>query len=315
MAMTKIILFYDQSPDLIPRNTDRLTCSNLKSISMKNILVPVDFSTYAMSAARSAAAIASRTGGTIHLLNIADIPVGWEHLPVSEQLKYPDLKRNLDESKAKIDKFAKLTILKDCKVISHVRGGVASEQLNLYADPNKISLMVMGAHGAGESDAKFLGSTAQRVVRTANCPVLSVKKGFSLDTLGNILFASDFDEDVTAIIPYLKNLAAAFGATIYFGYINTPGRFVDDHTMESRFQKVMKGLKGDQYKTIIQNSNEKEDGILDCAKRIKAGMIVMATHLRKQKPSYQVGVTESVLFKSSVPVMSFVLNESYRKKN
>jgi hypothetical protein len=62
--------------------------------------------------------------------------------------------------------------------------------------------------------------------------------------------------------------------------------------------------------TVIQNSNEKEEGILECAKKRNANMIAMVTHLRKERSSYLVGVTESILFKSKLPVLSFVIDES-----
>ncbi|MFN7793043.1 MAG: universal stress protein, partial [Cyclobacteriaceae bacterium] len=58
---------------------------------MKNILVPIDFSPYSSSAAKAAVTIARKTGGNIHLLHLAKIPVGWHKLAVSTQQKYPAL--------------------------------------------------------------------------------------------------------------------------------------------------------------------------------------------------------------------------------
>jgi nucleotide-binding universal stress UspA family protein len=277
---------------------------------MKNILVPIDFSIYSLSAAKTAVAIAVKSGGNIHLLHLADIPVGWDKLPVATQQEYPLLEGRLVEAKIKLEKFSKLLLFKNCNVITYVQGGVAFEQINIFAKRNKTTLIVMGVHGAGESELKFIGSTAQRVMRTAPCPVLGVKKNFNLGGIKKILFASDFDEDVSGAINTIKNLADAFGANIDLAYINTPGHFVDDTTMQARMQKFEIIQKKVKFHRVIQNSNEKEEGILECAIRRGTTIIAMVTHLRKQKADYLVGVTESVLFHSKVPVLSFVIDES-----
>lgn len=277
---------------------------------MKNILVPIDFSPYSLSAAKAAAAIAHKCGSNVHLLHIADIPVGWDKQSVAQQQKYPLFEDRLVESEMKLDKFAKLPIFKNCNVGTNVQGGVTFEQINIFAKRNKMTLIVMGVHGAGESEFKFIGSTAQRVIRTAPCPVLGVKKNFNLGGLKKILFASDFDEDVRPFVNTIKNLAYDFGANIDFAHINTASHFVDDNTMQARMKNFVIAQKRVKFHTVIQNNNEKEEGILECAKKRNANMIAMVTHLRRQKSSYLAGVAESVLFHSKLPVLSFVIDEA-----
>ncbi len=277
---------------------------------MKNILVPIDFSAYSLAAARIAAAIASKTQGEIHLLHLTDIPVGWNQQSVEIQQEYPMLEGRLVEANIKIEKFSKQVFLKNCKVFTHVQGGVAFEQISLFAKRNKANLIVMGVHGAGESDAKFIGSTAQRVLRTATCPVLGVKKDYNLGTLKKLLFASDFVEEAGPAINIMKNLAQDMGANIDLAYINTPGHFVDDITVEKRMAKFDIIQNKVKFHHVIQNSNEKVEGILHCAQKRNANLIAMVTHLRAHKASYLLGVTESVLFHSTIPVLSFITNES-----
>ncbi len=274
---------------------------------MKNILVPIDFSLYSLSAARAAAAIALKSGSNIHLLHITDIPIGWNKQSIIQQQKHPILKGRLVEAESKLDKFANLPIFKNCKVGTVVQGGVPFEQIMIFAKQNKITLIVMGVHGVGDSQMKFIGSTAQRVIRTAPCPVLGVKKNYNFGSLKKILFASDFDEDVSSQVNTIKNLASDFGANIDFAYINTASHFVDDDTMQAHMKNFVIVQKRVKFHTVIQNSKEKEVGIIECAKKRNANMIAMATHLRKGKSSYLMGVTESVLFHSKVPVLSFVI--------
>lgn len=277
---------------------------------MKDILVPIDFSIYSISAAKAAAAIIGYSGGTIHLLHIADIPVGWGKQPAKVKQEYPLLEERLRDAKARLEKFSQLQAFENRNTISHVLGGVPFEQINIFAKRNNIDLIIMGVHGAGDSDLKFIGSTAQRVMRTAPSAVLGVKKSFNLGSLKKILFASDFDEDVSTAINIVKNLAYDCGANIDLAFINTPSNFVDDITMEARMRKFKLVQKKVKFHTVIQNSNEKEEGILHCAKKRNASMIAMVTHLRKQKAMYLLSVTETVLFRSKLPVLSFVIDEA-----
>lgn len=274
---------------------------------MKNILVPIDFSPYSVSASKTAASVAAKSGGRIHLLHLlSDVPVNWDNLPVAKQQDYPILEGKLVEAKIKLERFSRQPFFKNCDVIFHVQGGVAFEQINLFAKKNKIDLIVMGAHGDGESELKFIGSTAQRVIRAASCPVLSVKKNYNSGSFKKIMFASDFNPEVKSAMNSVKNLASTLGANIDLAYINTPGHFQDDNTMDARMQKFIVKPSQVKFHTVVQNSNSREEGILECASKRKADMIALVTHLRTHKPSYLISTAETVLLHSNVPVLSFV---------
>ena len=68
---------------------------------MKNILIPIDFSVFSTSAAKTGAYIAKKTGAYVHLLNIASAPEDWEKISVSQQRKYPEIEQNMAEAEIK----------------------------------------------------------------------------------------------------------------------------------------------------------------------------------------------------------------------
>ena len=274
---------------------------------MKSILVPIDFSPYSLSAAKTAASLITKSEGRIHLLHLLpEVPVNWDSLPVAKQQDYPMLEGKLVEAKIKLERFSRQPFFKNCDVIFHVQGGVAFEQINLFAKKNKMDVIVMGAHGDGESEFRFVGSTAQRVVRAASIPVLSVKKNYNPGPIKKIMFASDFNPEVKPAMTSVKNLASVLGANIDLAYINTPGHFLDDNTVEARMQKFVVKQGRVKYHTVIQNSNAREEGILECAEKRKADVIAIVTHLRTHKPSYLISTAETVLLHSKVPVLSYV---------
>jgi nucleotide-binding universal stress UspA family protein len=56
-----------------------------------------------------------------------------------------------------------------------LRTGVPHEEIVKTAGAEGIDYVVMGTHGRGALDRLFLGSVAERVVRTAPCPVVTVR--------------------------------------------------------------------------------------------------------------------------------------------
>jgi nucleotide-binding universal stress UspA family protein len=309
--MITIILLNDNGDVLIA--VSELLLTRVKIMIMKNILVPVDFSIYAKSAARAAVAIAMKSNAHIHLLHVADIPEGWSNRPVAKQQEFPRIEEKIVEANQKLERFAKHSIFMNCNIRTYLRGGVIAEQITLFAKANNIELIVMGVHDSGKSDRGFIGSTAQRVMRTAACPVLNVKKEFNIGRIKKILVASDFKEDVNGFINTAKNLAEDLGANIDLAFIHIPDQLVDDKTMTDSMRKFVIEQEKVKFHTVIQTNSEKEKGILTCAEKRNANVIAMATHWRKQKASYQMGITEAVLMQSKLPVLSYIIDQpTYR---
>lgn len=276
---------------------------------MNNILVPFDFSPYALSAGKAAAFIARKTDATIHLIHVVNGPVDWESLPVREQQRYPEVEGRIVEAEIRLDKVSSDAMFKDCDVQFHVTCGVAYDRIAEYAKDHKMSLIVMGAHGADEKNTMFIGSTAQRVIRLATCPVLSVKRDTTLRSISRILFPSDFEENITKVVDLVKDLAGSLKADVDFLYVNTPGNFTDTHTAEKRMENFIPVQKQVKFTPFIFNDTDREKGILSFISRRRPDLLVMITHARKGKPVYLVSVTDTLLFNTDIPILSIVLKK------
>jgi nucleotide-binding universal stress UspA family protein len=271
---------------------------------MKNILIPIDFSPYSVSAARMGAFLARKTRATIHLLHIANIPAGWDKKPLHVRQENPVIESRLAAAEIKLRKFSRHRIFKGLTHATSIKGDVAYEQILAYAKSHQINLIVIGAHGAGETSGLFIGSTAQRVLRMAPCPVLSVKKNYTPKAIRMIIFASDFDENVTRAINTVKNLATNLKASIDLLYVNTPTRFKDSEMVTKQMNTEVHVQKQVKFNCMIYHDHDQATGVINYAKKSKAGMIAMVTNLRKRKAGYHLGVTETVLFHATVPVLS-----------
>ena len=140
------------------------------------ILVPTDFSETSDSALRYGKALAAAFGATLHVVHIVEEPYGqpWAveaygfSLAALQDEWIKDAKRRLAESLS-AEEQATLHA-----VTTTVLGHPVMEILR-YAKDHAIDLIVMGTHGRGPLGHVVLGSVAERVVRKAPCPVLTVR--------------------------------------------------------------------------------------------------------------------------------------------
>jgi nucleotide-binding universal stress UspA family protein len=271
-------------------------------------MIPVDFSQHSLSAARVGCFIAKKCNATIHLVHIVKAPEDWEILSEAQQNRNAEIKNKISEAELEAKRFTNLPIFETVTVIPRVFGGVPYKTILEYAAAYKTDLIIMGAHGISESPQLFIGSTAQKVIRNATCLVLSVKKNFKPIALNRILFVSDFlEEGANKSIKAVADFAGWMGARLDFAFINTPGEFTDSNSLESRMKKLNGTINPKKHKLFIHNDFRKDQGILNISKKIKTNILALATHNRKNKKNYQIGVTETMLYKTDMPVLSLVI--------
>jgi nucleotide-binding universal stress UspA family protein len=120
-----------------------------------DVVLATDLSESSRAAARAAADYARRLGARLHVLHVL-----W---PTSDAAAGPALERLAGELRA------------TAPVVTAVESGMpAADIIVRYAERQRASLIVMGTHGRTGVSRALLGSVAERVVRTAPCPVLTV---------------------------------------------------------------------------------------------------------------------------------------------
>lgn len=143
-------------------------------IALKNILVPTDFSETAEIAVRYATALAEAFGASLHVLHVATDPA--RYLPVEAFAALPDLRVQLEADCLKrLDGVLANADTRKVPVQRLLRLGEPFVEIINYARGNAIDLIVMGTHGRGPVKHLLLGSVAEKVVRKAPCPVLTVR--------------------------------------------------------------------------------------------------------------------------------------------
>jgi nucleotide-binding universal stress UspA family protein len=166
----------------------------------------------------------------------------------------------------------------------------------------------MGAHGVGESQRYFIGSHAQKILRTSPCPVLSVKKDFKPASMKKIVFAADFEENLNQPFNKIVSFLKATGSSLTLLYINTPANFKDTPTVDKAMSKLMAAYPDVKMKCEVYNALDIEKGLLAFAEQNKVQVLAKVTHNRARRAGYDFGITETLLYKSKVPVLSVMVN-------
>lgn len=139
-----------------------------------NILVPVDFSDTSEHALDYAVALAAKLGARVHLVHAVGIPtLGLPELGLA--WSSVTMESLVNERQATIDKLAEAR-KSACEIGQHVvRVGDARDVIVNVAKELHADLVVMGTHGRRGVARAVLGSTAEEIVRTAPCPILTVR--------------------------------------------------------------------------------------------------------------------------------------------
>lgn len=249
---------------------------------MKKILVPCDFSKPAIDAYRLALDVAQQSQGTVHLLNVIELPVVHENVLVpvlnfEEQLLH-DLLENAETQFKKItDKYK----TGDVDVVVKTVFGPVFRMIEDYINDESIDLVVMGSHGATGAREFFIGSNAEKVVRNSRVPVLVVKDYYK-GPIKNIVFPNTLDtENQEDLVMKVKALQHFFKAHLHIVWINTPTNFTSDNVTTERLQEFAKRFLLKDYTVSVYNSTDEEKGILHFTNAIKGDLIAMGTHGRK----------------------------------
>jgi nucleotide-binding universal stress UspA family protein len=145
-------------------------------IDIKRILAPTDFSAHSEYAVRFACALAERLGAELHLINVLSeiIPAGPDPLlmPIMPPQFYQE---NEERAKETLRKLLEPSWGKPAAVTTAVQWGSPVEAIVDYAQDQRIDLIVIATHGRTGLSHVLLGSVAERIVREAPCPVLTIR--------------------------------------------------------------------------------------------------------------------------------------------
>jgi nucleotide-binding universal stress UspA family protein len=281
---------------------------------MIKVLVPYDFSQTAEYALNFATGLSSNYPGIeITVLHIIETPIttgmgtmggGLESIPQFEnQVYFMELvERRKKQLKAIEEKFENSVFsLKTKMILGSVYKGISESIANQNPD-----LIVMGSKGASGLDEVIVGSNTEKVVRTAACPVITIKAETDVSKMKKVVFASDFRDSDDKVANRIKRIQTVFDAQFYFVIVNTPGSFETTRESMNRIRTYVQTHHFENIKAEVYNSLSEESGIIEFAEDIDADLIAMTTHGRTGLLHLLTGsIAEDVVNHSTRPVWTY----------
>ncbi len=143
-------------------------------MKLEKILWPTDFSDNSNTANLYATSLAKEFSAELHMVHVivdpayALSPVGVGYIP---ETYHEEMEERSDAELATLASAGNCSGLEvRCKTLA----GNAAEAIVDYAEENQVSMIIMGTHGYTGLSRLVMGSVAERVVRSAHCPVLTV---------------------------------------------------------------------------------------------------------------------------------------------
>ena len=144
-------------------------------LALRQVLVATDFSECSDRAVAQARELASRFGATLHVLHVVTEPMREMWSSYAPGAEFLEIVHRLEaEACRRIERQMAASGVQPGRPVISTAWGDAAEQILKYAASRRIELIVCGTHGRHGWDHVMMGSVAERLVRLAPCPVLTV---------------------------------------------------------------------------------------------------------------------------------------------
>jgi nucleotide-binding universal stress UspA family protein len=242
---------------------------------------------------------------------------GYAHLAIREAKLRGAARTHLDQLSSQ------LTLPENVIASKEVRDGAPAMEIGAAAEERKIDLVVIASRGLGTFPRSMIGSTAERVVRHAQCPVLAVHHPGDEPppafAPGCIVVTTDFSARSQKAFAYAAAMAREFGSKLLVLHVvpeHLPPEFSQLGLLfqeETLFREALRKLPefcaaafphDSRFETVVARGAVAHT-ILKTAEEEQADLIVMATHGHTGLKHFFLGsVTENVVRHARCPVLA-----------
>ena len=277
---------------------------------MKTILFPTDFSANSIHASRYAAMLATKTGAKIIILHGYPVPI-----PIAneQQLIFDTeisvLKSEVDATEnlgVFTQKFITDTHLTSSNITQMIEYGLLSDVIIKVANSTDIDCIVMGTKGIDDAIDRWIGTNAQRVIESVECPVWLIPERTPINLPKSILYAADFEEDEALATKKILEIAHPLGASCNVIHIHEKFETNTFNTIE----KEVADLENTFGNEDVTFKNLNKEGVIDSLevyiKTNKPDVLALAVYeksfLRKM---FNASISQYFVEDASLPMLTF----------
>ena len=273
------------------------------------ILVPIGFTDQSILALEQAVVVSKRTNSELVLLSVVEMPTVLQKIFSDFEEKQKQFKDKLRENLVELTKIY-------CQDVPNVRCLVSTgkiyDEITDVAESVGANLIIMGTDGTPkEIKKKFIGSNAYNVVRSAPCPVITIK-GKSISNVCDIIaLPLDLNKETREKVTNAIQFARYFNSEIRAFSVSYKD---DDNSTKNKLKRTLaqvkefitsKGVQCSTELVEISTSNSFSGSIINYCEDLSADLIMIMTKGEENLDLNFLGSNARKLInKSDIPVMS-----------
>lgn len=262
-------------------------------ISLKKIILPVDFSTRAATAASHARVMAKQYGATVialHVMRPFQLAAEGVDVPSAAVLDWYTQQKPLLESQ--LEEFARI-YLTGCKVKTVFREGEPSAEILRCAREEAADLILISTHGYGPFRRFLLGSVAAKLLSDSDIPVLTgahieVPEG-EKEKIESVLVAVDLDGRAAKLIETGGSIAREFGAKLHIVHASPDdgagaAQYMDATWRTEVAKQIRQRLEAEVQMAGVEAATHVYPGeaakvVRKTAEEVKADLVILGRHM------------------------------------
>lgn len=273
-------------------------------MNMKKILVSTDFSPNALAAFDAAVSLSRRTGASVHLCHVVEVPdaAGIQNSLSPHKVSSSETLVSADE---RLRNLIKNESYSDTGATCSIDFGIPYKNICDKAKKESYDLIVTGSRGMGRLETIVFGSTAQKIVSHAHCPVLIIHDNTTCFAPSNIVFGTGAPALQVCGEETLRLFASAYNAMVHFVRVSTKTHFETSRQSKAIMAALAETIGLQQYTISCYNDESIEEGLLHFAEDSGADLIFMPTHGRTGlRHPLRKSVAGTVARVSGIPVLT-----------
>lgn len=279
----------------------------MSQTSIKNILLPTDFSELSQNALSTAVAICKRHDTTLHVLHVVENKVMIAPPDAIKAAIYviPELEKTGAENLAGLKR--KMAKKHNINIQTYMEYGNPSDAIRDKAIELYCELIVMGTHGASGFREFFIGSNSYNVIKNTTIPVLTIPGKKKVKEFRKILFPIRATKGIMEKYEFIEPIIEKNNAEIFIAGLSMTGEDYKLSPMDEEVRELGKSLRTQnvQFKSdnfICKNYAKK---VLELSRKEKVDLIVINASLDYNWQQFFIGpYTQQVVNHSRVPVLS-----------
>ncbi len=280
-------------------------------VNLDSILFATDFSPSAATARLYVQALAARYQSQARLMHVVDLDPAFKGSDAGLSI---DIFRRLGEqSLASLESELSSEKVRVESVLCE--GTNPAAMILEEAAERRTDLLVIGTRGHKGVARLVLGSTAEKLIHQAGCPILAIGPSVPAPKLPinfeRIVYATDFSPEAAKACVFALSFAQDFGAHLYLCHVLPDGNAqMNDQELNDRFISALRNLVPDVAREwcepeCVLEHGVAADGILLLAERVKADLIVLGTRRTSHWfDNFKSGVAFRVICDSHCPVLT-----------